>query len=100
MEHEAVLKERVRLSEMARLPYWNPAQMLVIDTMHFIPEGLVHRNCRHIPQIDVEAATRPEKPPAFDYDFVYEEDEDQLTFVLKIVYLVSFLYQNVTIVVI
>ncbi|KAJ7752230.1 hypothetical protein DFH07DRAFT_960666 [Mycena maculata] len=41
-EREAIFKKHgVPWSEMWQLPYWNPTQMLVIDTMHCIPEGLV-----------------------------------------------------------
>ncbi|KAJ7738030.1 hypothetical protein DFH07DRAFT_965941 [Mycena maculata] len=41
-EREAIFKKHgVPWSEMWQLPYWSPTQMLVIDTMHCIPEGLV-----------------------------------------------------------
>ncbi|KAJ7738839.1 hypothetical protein DFH07DRAFT_965938 [Mycena maculata] len=80
-ERDRIFKKYgVRWSEMWRLPYWNPSRMLVIDAMHCILEGLVHYYCRHVLQIDVEEAKRPEKPPpAYDHDFVmYDEDEEEV----------------------
>lgn len=43
-------KNGVRWSEWWRLPYWNPCQMLVVDGMHCILEGLVHYHCRYVLQ--------------------------------------------------
>ncbi|KAJ7242229.1 hypothetical protein C8J57DRAFT_1526272 [Mycena rebaudengoi] len=38
----------VRWSEVGRLPYWNPCQMLVVDPMHCVLEGAVHYHCRSV----------------------------------------------------
>lgn len=71
----STLKERnriftdhgVRWSELWRLPYWDPTQMLVIDSMHCILEGLVHYHCRKVLRIDAEVAgaSDPQQPAFF-----------------------------------
>ncbi|KAF7324374.1 hypothetical protein MVEN_02647000 [Mycena venus] len=69
----------VRWSEMWWLPYWNPSRMLVIDPMHCILEGIIHYHCRHVLQIDAEAAKDEEAPvPAFEYDFHSYDPDDAI----------------------
>ncbi len=56
-EREKILKDfGVRWSELWRLPYWDPSQMLVIDSMHCILEGLVHYHCLSVLEIDYTKA--------------------------------------------
>ena len=45
---EIFMKQGVQWSEFWQLPYWDPMQMLVIDTMHCILEGLVYYHCCHV----------------------------------------------------
>ncbi|KJA16576.1 hypothetical protein HYPSUDRAFT_116475, partial [Hypholoma sublateritium FD-334 SS-4] len=48
-EREQIEKEHgVRWSEFWQLPYWDPTQMLVVDSMHAVLEGLVHYHCRYV----------------------------------------------------
>ncbi|KIJ65076.1 hypothetical protein HYDPIDRAFT_57405, partial [Hydnomerulius pinastri MD-312] len=48
-EREKLFKEHgVRYSELWRLPYWDPARQLVIDSMHCILEGLVQHHLRSL----------------------------------------------------
>ncbi|PBK83607.1 hypothetical protein ARMGADRAFT_1048415 [Armillaria gallica] len=42
---EIFKKHGIRWSELWRLSYWDPTQMLIIDSMHCILEGLVHYHC-------------------------------------------------------
>ncbi|KIJ31081.1 hypothetical protein M422DRAFT_81460, partial [Sphaerobolus stellatus SS14] len=38
----------VRWSELWRFPYWDPSKQLVVDPMHCLYEGLVHKHVRHL----------------------------------------------------
>ena len=61
-------KYGVRWSEFWRLPYWNPSQMLVVDSMHCILEGIVHYHCRHVLELDTDRARASvPKVPAFSH---------------------------------
>ncbi|KAK0220645.1 hypothetical protein IW262DRAFT_1461979 [Armillaria fumosa] len=61
----------VRWSEFWRLPYWDPTQMLVVDTMHCILLGLIHYHFRYVLGIDWNMAQDQDAPPsAFDYAWV------------------------------
>jgi hypothetical protein len=61
----------VRWSEFWRLSYWDPSQMLVIDPMHCLLEGLVHYHCRTVLGIDAkEAGTVIPQLLAFSYPWV------------------------------
>ncbi|KJA14082.1 hypothetical protein HYPSUDRAFT_150826, partial [Hypholoma sublateritium FD-334 SS-4] len=42
------LKNGIRWSELWRLPYWDPARMLVVDSMHCLLEGTAHFHFRHV----------------------------------------------------
>jgi hypothetical protein len=66
----------VRWSEFWRLPYWDPTQMLVIDSMHCILEGIVHYHCRSVLRFDLQLAVAPNPlQPAFSYPWVqYNSD--------------------------
>ncbi|KAF7334170.1 hypothetical protein MVEN_02323200 [Mycena venus] len=77
-EREEIFKKYgVRWSEMWRLPYWNPSQMLVIDAMHCVLEGTVHYHCRRVLEIDETAASKtPKVAPAFDYEWRPYNAED------------------------
>ncbi|KAF9555250.1 hypothetical protein CPC08DRAFT_611241, partial [Agrocybe pediades] len=57
----------VRWSELWQLPYWDPTQMLVVDSMHCILEGLVHYHCRYVLRLDLSVAKSTERTPAFAY---------------------------------
>ncbi|KAH8799594.1 hypothetical protein DL96DRAFT_1433190, partial [Flagelloscypha sp. PMI_526] len=47
----------VRWSEFWRLPYWNPARMLVVDPMHAVLEGVAHYYSRHVLELNYTART-------------------------------------------
>lgn len=61
--HELFEDHGIRWSELWNLPYWDPTQMLVIDSMHCILEGIVHYHCRRVLCIDAEAAKAKKTPP-------------------------------------
>jgi hypothetical protein len=65
----------VRWSELWRLPYWDPAQMLVVDTMHCLLEGLVHYHFRDL--LALTTASANEKMPdthAFSFHLPLPDD--------------------------
>ncbi|KJA18365.1 hypothetical protein HYPSUDRAFT_121010, partial [Hypholoma sublateritium FD-334 SS-4] len=48
-EQNARFKQHgIRWSQLWRLPYWDPARMLVIDSMHCLLEGDAHFHFRHV----------------------------------------------------
>lgn len=66
----------VRWSELWRLPYWNPSIQLVIDPMHCLLEGLVDDHFRDtLGLTSVEAETKDDVLPAFQFDFVQAPDK-------------------------
>ncbi len=81
----------VRWTELWRLPYWDPSHQLVVDPMHCLLEGLVHRHFRKTLGFTAEEAKIvDELLPAFDFDFpqipdkaadprnpVFQEESDQ-----------------------
>lgn len=70
----------VRWSELWRLPYWDPAQMLVVDTMHCLLEGLVHYHFRDL--LALTTASAQEKTPdltAFSFDLPLPDDKYKST---------------------
>ncbi|KAA1479136.1 hypothetical protein DENSPDRAFT_788840 [Dentipellis sp. KUC8613] len=55
-EQDQIYDERgVRWSELLRLPYWNPFQHTVIDTMHNLFLGLLHHHCRTLWGMDIKS---------------------------------------------
>lgn len=63
-------KYGVRWSELWRLPYWNPARQLTVDSMHCILEGLVSSHFRHVLKLTVASATaKTGVIQAFDHVF-------------------------------
>lgn len=70
-ERDKIFKEHgVRYSELWRLPYWDPARQLVVDSMHCILEGLVQYHVRSLLRLTNETldAARSSKP-AFHFPF-------------------------------
>ena len=60
----------VRWSALWRLPYWDPTQQLVVDSMHCLLEGLVKFHCLRALQIQESVVySNPRHPPAFVWDF-------------------------------
>lgn len=45
----------VRWSEFFRLPYWDPSQHVVVDSMHAFYLGLFQRHCRKVWGLDITA---------------------------------------------
>jgi len=73
-ERERIEEEHgIRWSELWMLPYWDPTQMLVIDSMHCILEGLVHYHCRHVLCLD-SAQAKINTQPAFSYPWTQYDD--------------------------
>lgn len=70
-KHDRVFKEHgVRYSELWRLPYWDPARQLVIDSMHCILEGLVQHHVCNLLGLTAERSNATHTPtPAFRVDF-------------------------------
>ncbi|KAK0215389.1 hypothetical protein IW262DRAFT_1240303, partial [Armillaria fumosa] len=68
-EREKLFKDHgVHWSELWRLLHWDPTQMLVIDSMHCILEGLVHYHCLHVLEVDINKAGKARKMvPAFNF---------------------------------
>jgi hypothetical protein len=74
----------VRWSELWRLPYWNPAQMLVVDTMHCLLEGLVEYHFRHLLALTtVSAQEKSPSLPAFSFDLPLPDNEYQSSVALS-----------------
>jgi hypothetical protein len=62
--------QSIRWSELWRLPYWDPTQMVVVDSMHCILEGLVRYHCHRVLRIDAkEARKEPPLEPAFAHEW-------------------------------
>lgn len=60
----------VRWSEMWRLPYWDPTQQLVVDSMHCILEGLGQFQVRKVLGLEMSSAlAKPDVIPPFTYNF-------------------------------
>ena len=60
----------VRWSELWRLPYWDPTQQLVVDTMHCILEGLAKYHSQHVLGLtSAGAAAKLDVPPPFSHPF-------------------------------
>lgn len=78
-ERERLFKEHgVRYSELWRLPYWDPARQLVIDSMHCILEGLVQHHTRSLLGLTTENTSATQtSPPAFHHDFVRLESDTE-----------------------
>jgi hypothetical protein len=57
----------VRWSEMWKLPYWDPARQLVVDSMHCLLEGLVHHHVRRVLGLTVQHSGS--SLPAFTHIF-------------------------------
>lgn len=70
-ERNRLFKEHgVRWSELWRLPYWDPARQLVVDSMHCILKGLVQHHVRTLLGLTNEKASPgTASTPAFNYDF-------------------------------
>ena len=65
----------MRWSELWRLPYWDPARMLVVDTMHCLLEGLVHYHFRDLLALTtVSANEKASNLPAFSFDLPLPDD--------------------------
>lgn len=83
LERKKIFKTHgVRWSEMWRLPYWDPTQQLVVDSMHNLLEGLIQNHFRFILKLTSNDVSTPEVLPAFAFEFkepetyVPVDDED------------------------
>jgi Transposase family tnp2 len=66
----------VRWSELWRLPYWDPARMLVVDTMHCLLEGLVEYHFRELLALTtVSANEKTPVLPAFNFELPLPDDD-------------------------
>ena len=68
---EEIFREHgVRWSEMWRLPYWDPTQQLVVDSMHCILEGLGQFQVRKILGLEMSSArAKPDVVLPFTHNF-------------------------------
>jgi len=65
----------VRWSELWRLPYWDPARMLVVDSMHCLLEGLAQFHFREVLKLtDASAKAKDAVGNAFNFDFRLPDD--------------------------
>lgn len=55
LQVELLKKHGVRWSEFFRLPYWDPSQHVVVDSMHAFYLGLFQRHCREVWGLDISA---------------------------------------------
>jgi hypothetical protein len=99
-EREKIFKEHgVRYSELWRLPYWDPARQLVIDSMHCIFEGLVQHHVRSLLGLTTENSDATHTAtPAFHHDFkqVDPDTPEALTMTRKEIAQVSALHMLLT----
>ena len=64
------VKYGVRWSSLWRLPYWDPARQLVVDSMHCLLLGLAHAHFREYLGLTSNIATMARKScPAFEQNF-------------------------------
>lgn len=70
-ERERLFKQYgVRYTELWRLPYWDPARQLVVDSMHCLLEGLVQHHMRTLLSLTTETTSPTQSTlPAFHYNF-------------------------------
>ncbi|KAJ3495364.1 hypothetical protein NLJ89_g10637 [Agrocybe chaxingu] len=67
----------LRWSELWRLPYWDPANMLVVDPMHCLLEGLAQYHFHEVLKLTETAANaKVDIPDAFEYAFPLPTDLD------------------------
>ncbi len=63
----------IRWTELWRLPYWDPARMLVVDCAHCLLEGNAHFHFRHVLGLTDTAIDQSRKEkmklPSFEYTF-------------------------------
>ena len=72
---ELFKKHGMRWSEVWRLPYWDPAKMLVVDSMHCLLEGLAQYHFRFVLQLtDKSAETKHPDPPPYEFSFALPND--------------------------
>lgn len=65
----------VRWSEMWRLPYWDPARMVVVDSMHCLFEGLALLHFRDALKLTSASAKAKETPQtAFSHPFIIPDE--------------------------
>jgi hypothetical protein len=78
-EQEAIFqKHGVCWSPLWRLPYWNPVQMLVVNPMHALLEGLAKFHYLNVLCFtDTAAKVKPAPPPAFTWDFLLPNVSDE-----------------------
>jgi hypothetical protein len=71
--HRLFVKHGVRWSSLWRLPYWDPARQLVVDSMHCLLEGLAQAHFREYLGLTTATAARAQAEsdlrPAFTHDF-------------------------------
>jgi hypothetical protein len=66
-----------RWSPLWRLPYWDPARMLVVDTMHCLFEGLAQFHFREVLKLTkTEAETAEVVSAAFEFNFSVPTEND------------------------
>ena len=69
----------LRWTEFWRLPYWNPADMLVVDSMHCLLEGLAQHHFRKVLELtdkDAKVSTKAAITNAFAFNFLLPTPED------------------------
>jgi hypothetical protein len=67
----------LRWSPLWILPYWDPARMLVVDTMHCLFEGLAQYHFREVLKLTkTEAEAAEEVSAAFIFEFSIPTDND------------------------
>lgn len=74
---EKIFKEYgVRWTELWRLPYWDPTQMLVVDSMHCLLEGLAQFHFREVLKLtDTSAKEKDPIGNAFSFAFPFPDNE-------------------------
>jgi hypothetical protein len=69
-----------RYSELQRLPYWDAARQLAIDSMHALLEGLAQDHCRNALQLTLKDTLAAKAPQiAFEFSFTQPSILDLLS---------------------
>ena len=61
----------LRWTELWRLPYWDPAMMLVVDPMHCLLEGLAQHHFRVVLGLSESAAAKPMEDIVLPFQFQF-----------------------------
>jgi hypothetical protein len=76
-QEKAFKLNRIWWLELWQLPYWDPPQQLVVDSMHCLLEGLTQFHfCEVLNLTTASASDKPDVAPAFSYPFCFPDSHE------------------------